>query len=274
MFTFVIGGMTGVLLAVPPADFVLHNSLFLIAHFHNVIIGGVVFGVFAAINYWWPKAFGFRLEPFWGKVSFWCWVIGFWLAFTPLYVMGLMGVTRRLRVFDDPSLQIWFVIAAIGAGLIACGIAAMLVQYAVSILRRDKLRDESGDPWGGRTLEWATSSPPPAYNFAFTPVVHDLDAWADMKRAGAPRPVQGFRPIHMPRNTGAGIILAGISTVCGFALIWHIWWLAIASFAALLITAIAHTFNYRRDYHIPAESVAETEASRARQLAALEGAPA
>ncbi len=274
MFTFVIGGMTGVLLAVPPADFVLHNSLFLIAHFHNVIIGGVVFGVFAAINYWWPKAFGFRLEPFWGKVSFWCWVIGFWLAFTPLYVMGLMGVTRRLRVFDDPSLQIWFVIAAIGAGLIACGIAAMLVQYAVSILRRDKLRDESGDPWNGRTLEWATSSPPPAYNFAFTPVVHDLDAWTDMKRAGAPRPAQGFRPIHMPRNTGAGIILAGISTVCGFALIWHIWWLAIASFAALLITAIAHTFNYRRDYHIPAESVAETEAGRARQLAALEGAPA
>lgn len=274
MLTFVIGGMTGVLLAVPPADFVLHNSLFLIAHFHNVIIGGVVFGVFAAINYWWPKAFGFRLEPFWGKVSFWCWVIGFWLAFTPLYVMGLMGVTRRLRVFDDPSLQIWFVIAAIGAVLIACGIAAMLVQYAVSILRRDSLRDDSGDPWNGRTLEWATSSPPPAYNFAFTPVVHDLDAWAEMKRTGAARPADGFRPIHMPRNTGAGIILAGISTVCGFALIWHIWWLAIASFAALLITAIAHTFNYARDFHIPADVVAETEARRARQLAALEGATA
>ncbi|MCC6827530.1 MAG: cytochrome o ubiquinol oxidase subunit I [Novosphingobium sp.] len=274
MLTFVIGGMTGVLLAVPPADFVLHNSLFLIAHFHNVIIGGVVFGVFAAINYWWPKAFGFRLEPFWGKVSFWCWVIGFWLAFTPLYVMGLMGVTRRLRVFDDPSLQIWFVIAAIGAVLIACGIAAMLVQYAVSILRRDSLRDDSGDPWNGRTLEWATSSPPPAYNFAFTPVVHDLDAWAEMKRTGAPRPADGFRAIHMPRNTGAGIILAGISTVCGFALIWHIWWLAIASFAALLITAIAHTFNYARDFHIPADVVAETEARRARQLAALEGAAA
>jgi len=274
MLTFVIGGMTGVLLAVPPADFVLHNSLFLIAHFHNVIIGGVVFGVFAAINYWWPKAFGFRLDPFWGKISFWCWVVGFWLAFTPLYVMGLMGVTRRLRVFDDPSLQIWFVIAAIGAGLIACGIAAMLIQYAVSIIRRDQLRDESGDPWNGRTLEWATSSPPPAYNFAFTPVVHDLDAWDEMKRAGAPRPAGNFRPIHMPKNTGAGIILAGISTVCGFALIWHIWWLAGVSLAALLITAIAHTFNYARDFHIPAETVAETEAERARQLAALKGAAA
>ena len=274
MLTFVIGGMTGVLLAVPPADFVLHNSLFLIAHFHNVIIGGVVFGVFAAINYWWPKAFGFRLDPFWGKISFWCWVVGFWLAFTPLYVMGLMGVTRRLRVFDDPSLQIWFVIAAIGAGLIACGIAAMLIQYAVSIIRRDQLRDESGDPWNGRTLEWATSSPPPNYNFAFTPVVHDLDAWDEMKRAGAPRPAGNFRPIHMPKNTGAGIILAGISTVCGFALIWHIWWLAGVSLAALLITAIAHTFNYARDFHIPAETVAETEAERARQLAALKGAAA
>ncbi|MCB5426449.1 cytochrome o ubiquinol oxidase subunit I [Altererythrobacter sp. CC-YST694] len=274
MLTFVIGGMTGVLLAVPPADFVLHNSLFLIAHFHNVIIGGVVFGVFAAINYWWPKAFGFRLDPFWGKISFWCWVVGFWLAFTPLYVMGLMGVTRRLRVFDDPSLQIWFVIAAIGAGLIACGIAAMLIQYAVSIIRRDQLRDESGDPWNGRTLEWATSSPPPNYNFAFTPVVHDLDAWDEMKRAGAPRPAGNFRAIHMPKNTGAGIILAGISTVCGFALIWHIWWLAGVSLAALLITAIAHTFNYARDFHIPAETVAETEAERARQLAALKGAAA
>ena len=274
MLTFVIGGMTGVMLAVPPADFVLHNSLFLIAHFHNVIIGGVVFGVFAAINYWWPKAFGFRLEPFWGKVSFWCWVVGFWMAFTPLYVMGLMGVTRRMRVFDDPSLQIWFQIAAAGAFLIALGIVAMLIQYTVSILRRDELRDETGDPWNARTLEWSTSSPPPAYNFAFTPIVHDLDAWEDMKRAGVARPVDGFRPIHMPKNTGAGVILAGISAVCGFALIWHIWWLAVASFGALLITAIAHTFNYRRDFHIPAETVAETEATRTRQLAALEGAAA
>jgi cytochrome o ubiquinol oxidase subunit 1 len=273
MLTFVIGGMTGVMLAVPPADFVLHNSLFLIAHFHNVIIGGVVFGVFAAINYWWPKAFGFRLDPFWGKVSFWCWVPGFWLAFAPLYVMGLMGVTRRMRVFDDASLQPYFVVAALGAVLIACGIAAMLVQYGVSIARRDTLRDETGDPWGGRTLEWATSSPPPAYNFAFTPRVHDLDAWDDMKRHGAMRPVTGFRPIHMPGNTGAGVVLAGISLVFGFAMVWHIWWMAIAGFAALLLTAIAHTFTYDRSYHIAAAAVEATELARTRQLAAVfEGA--
>ena len=169
MLTFAVGGMTGVMLAVPPADFVLHNSLFLVAHFHNVIIGGVLFGLFAGISYWWPKAFGFRLEPFWGKVSFWCWVSGFWVAFTPLYVLGLMGVTRRMRVFDDPSLQIWFLIAALGAALIAIGIAAFIVQIGLSIWKRDELRDTTGDPWDGRTLEWATSSPPPAYNFAFTP---------------------------------------------------------------------------------------------------------
>jgi cytochrome o ubiquinol oxidase subunit 1 len=260
--------MTGVLLAVPPADFVLHNSLFLIAHFHNVIIGGVLFGLFAAINYWWPKAFGFKLDEFWGKISFWCWVVGFWLAFMPLYILGLMGVTRRMRVFDDPSLQIFFIIAAIGAFVIAIGIAAMLVQFGVSIWRREELRDASGDPWNGRTLEWSTSSPPPEYNFAFTPIVHSLDAWYDMKDRKAERPVEGFRAIHMPRNTGAGVILAGLSMVMGFALIWYIWWLAAASFAAILATAIGHTFNYRRDFHIPAQTVIDVEAERTRQLAA------
>ena len=268
MLTFVVGGMTGVLLAVPPADFVLHNSLFLIAHFHNVIIGGVLFGLFAAINYWWPKAFGFKLDVFWGKISFWCWVVGFWVAFTPLYILGLMGVTRRMRVFDDPSLQIWFVIAGIGAAIIAAGIGAMLVQFAVSIWRRKELREESGDPWEGRTLEWATSSPPPDYNFAFTPVIHDLDAWYDMKQRGHQRPVGGYRDIHMPSNTGAGMILSGICLVMGFALVWHIWWLVAASFVAVIAGAIIHTFNYKRDFDIPAATVAAVEDARTRQLAA------
>jgi cytochrome o ubiquinol oxidase subunit 1 len=266
MLTFVIGGMTGVLLAVPPADFILHNSLFLIAHFHNVIIGGVVFGMFAGIVYWFPKAFGFKLDPFWGKLSFWFWVVGFYVAFMPLYILGLMGVTRRLNRFEDPSLQIWFVIAAIGGLLIAAGIACFLIQIAVSILRRDELRDDTGDPWGGRTLEWSTSSPPPDYNFAFTPIVRDHDSWWDMKRRGYERPLQGFRPIHMPKGTWAGIVLAGLSTICGFALIWYIWWLAALSFAAIIATAIAHTFNYDRDFHIPAEQVVETEERRTRLL--------
>ncbi|MGE7469484.1 cytochrome o ubiquinol oxidase subunit I [Bosea sp. NPDC003192] len=266
MITFVIGGMTGVMLAVPPADFVLHNSLFLIAHFHNVIIGGVVFGVFAGIAYWFPKAFGFKLDRFWGVLSFWFWVIGFYVAFMPLYILGLMGVTRRLSRFEDPSLQIWFVIAAFGAVLIALGIACFLIQIGVSILRREQLRDTTGDPWDGRTLEWSTSSPPPAYNFAFTPIVHDLDAYADMKKRGYQRPLGGFRPIHMPRNTGAGVIIAGLATICGFALIWYIWWLAALSFVGVLAAVIIHTFNYDRDFHIPADEVVQAEDARTQLL--------
>jgi cytochrome o ubiquinol oxidase subunit 1 len=266
MITFTVGGMTGVLLAVPPADFVLHNSLFLVAHFHNVIIGGVLFGLFAGINFWWPKAFGFKLDETWGKISFWFWVVGFWFAFMPLYVLGLMGVTRRMRVFDDPSLQIWFIIAGFGAALVAVGIAAMLMQFYVSIRDREKLRDKTGDPWGGRTLEWSTSSPPPDYNFAFTPVIHDSDAWWDMKNRGYKRPTGGYRDIHMPSNTGTGVILAGLSVACAVGLIWYMWWLAAISFVGLIGYAIFHTFNYKRDYYIPASEVIETEA-KARALA-------
>ncbi len=269
MVTFVIGGMTGVLLAVPPADFVLHNSLFLIAHFHNVIIGGVLFGLFAGIYFWFPKAFGFRLDPFWGKVSFWFWVIGFYFAFMPLYVLGLMGVTRRMSHFEDPSLQIWFQVAAFGAALIAVGIAAMLFQFFISFIRREQLRDVSGDPWNGRTLEWSTSSPPPAYNFAFTPVVHDLDAWTDMKKRGAKRPTSGFVDIHMPKNTAAGVVLSALATLFGFTMIWHMWLVAGITFAVLVISAIVHTFNYHRDYYIKADEVTRTEDERTRQLAAL-----
>jgi len=241
MLTFVLGGMTGVMLAIPAADFVLHNSLFLIAHFHNTIIGGVVFGMFAGMSYWFPKAFGFRLDPFWGKCSFWGWTVGFYFAFMPLYVLGFMGVTRRLSHFDDPSLQIWFQIAAFGACLIAFGIASFIIQLIVSYRRREQLRDHTGDPWDGRTLEWATSSPPPDYNFAFTPVIHESDAWWHMKQHGAPRPLGGFLPIHMPKNTGAGIILAGLSTALGFALIWHMWIPVVLSFAALIGGAIFGT---------------------------------
>ncbi|WP_421592676.1 cytochrome o ubiquinol oxidase subunit I [Shinella sp. M27] len=267
MVTFVIGGMTGVMLAIPPADFVLHNSLFLIAHFHNVIIGGVLFGLMAGVVYWFPKAFGYKLDPFWGKMSFWFWQIGFFFAFMPLYVLGLMGVTRRVSQFEDPSLQIWFIIAAFGAGLIAIGIASFVIQLVVSYRKRDELRCDSGDPWNGRTLEWSTSSPPPDYNFAFTPVVHDHDGWYDMKNRGYERPTDGFRPIHMPKNTGTGVILAGISIVLAFALIWYIWWLAAVSFIAIIAVSIAHTFNYDRDFFIPAETVTATEDARTTLLA-------
>lgn len=268
MVTFVIGGMTGVMLAVPPADFLLHNSLFLIAHFHNVIIGGVIFGVFAGINYWFPKAFGFKLDSYWGKWSFWLWLTGFYFAFMPLYVLGFMGVTRRMNHFEDPSLQIWFIIAAFGALLIAGGIAAFLIQIFVSIKRREALRDVTGDPWHGRTLEWSTSSPPPSYNFAFTPVIHEQDAWWQMKERNAARRTEGYLPIHMPKNTAAGVYIAAFAFVIGFAMIWHMFLIAGLAFLGLLVTAIGHTFNYKRDYYIPADVVARTEAARTEELAA------
>src|SRR5476651_165213 len=264
--TFSVGGMTGVLLAVPGADFVLHNSLFLIAHFHNVIIGGVVFGCFAAINFWFPKAFGYKLDSYWGKWSFWLWTLGFYFAFMPLYVLGLMGVTRRMSHFEDPSLQIWFIVAAFGALMIAGGIGAMLLQFYVSFKKREELRDVTGDPWGGRTLEWSTSSPPPDYNFAFTPRIHDNDAWADMKKNGYQRPLSDFVAIHMPKNTWAGFVIAALSFVIGFGLIWQMWLLAVVGFVALLATIIVHTFNYKRDYYIPVEEVVRVEAARTRLL--------
>ncbi|MDB5828865.1 MAG: cytochrome o ubiquinol oxidase subunit [Variovorax sp.] len=262
MVTFVIGGMTGVLLAVPPADFVLHNSLFLVSHFHNVIIGGVLFGLFAGMNYWFPKAFGYKLDPFWGKCSFWLWVIGFYFAIMPGYVLGLMGVTRRMNRFADPSVQIWFQLSAFGTALIALGIACFLAQLYASFRRRAELADCTGDPWDGRTLEWSTASPPPTYNFAFTPRVHERDAWYDMKQGGYQRALTGYRPIHMPRNTWAGVALAGLSTLCAFALIWYMWLLAAVSFVGVLVVAVAYTFDYHRDMWVPAEEVARSEGAR------------
>ncbi|HET7268213.1 MAG TPA: cytochrome o ubiquinol oxidase subunit I [Oleiagrimonas sp.] len=258
LFTFTIGGMTGVMLSVAPADFLLHNSLFLIAHFHNVIIGGVVFGIFAGVNFWFPKAFGYKLDEFWGKLSFWGWQIGFWVAFGPLYVLGLMGVTRRKSHFDDMSLQIWFIIAAIGSAIIAFGILAFIIQLVISYKRRKEYA-VGNDPWDARTLEWATSSPPPAYNFAFVPNVRERDAWMDMKENGYKRPLTGFNPIHMPKNTASGLVITTLCFLCTFALTWLIWWLAVVSFVGVIVASIHHTFNYHREEHIPADEVHESE---------------
>jgi cytochrome o ubiquinol oxidase subunit 1 len=268
MITFIIGGMTGVMLAVPSADFVLHNSLFLIAHFHNVIIGGVLFGLFAGVNYWWPKMFGFRLNRKWGVYSFWLWSIGFWVAFTPPYILGFMGVTRRMSHFDDPSIHWLFQISLLGTLMIAAGIGCMLMQIAVSIINRKELADVTGDPWNARTLEWATSSPPPDYNFAFTPVVHDNDAWADMKKHGYRRPLKDFVAIHMPKNTWAGPVIPGISFLMAFGIIWHMWLLVGVTFFGMIAVAIYHTFDYKRDFYIPADEVTRTEEERTRMLEA------
>lgn len=267
LVTFTVGGMTGVLLAVPGANYVLHNSLFLIAHFHNVIIGGVVFGCLAGFNYWFPKAFGFKLNETLGKYAFWFWIIGFFVAFMPLYILGFMGMTRRLNYSLQPEWTSLLVVAAFGAVLIALGIACQILQLLVSIKDRKKNLDVTGDPWGGRTLEWATSSPAPFYNFAHLPVIKDIDAFYDMKQEGlAYQRAAKYEPIHMPRNTGAGVIIAAFSVVFGFAMVWEIWWMAIVGLIGMAVAYIAHTFNDDTDYFVPVEEIEKIENQRFEQL--------
>ncbi|HEY2024010.1 cytochrome o ubiquinol oxidase subunit I [Paraburkholderia sp.] len=274
IITFTIGGMTGVMMAIPGADFVLHNSLFLIAHFHNVIIGGVLFGYLAGFNYWFPKAFGFKLNEKLGKAAFWFWQIGFWVAFAPLYVLGFMGMTRRLNHYDNPAWHPWLIAAAFGAVLIAIGIACQLLQLFVSIRDRNLVenRDLTGDPWDGHTLEWATSSPPPAYNFAHIPDVRSLDAFTEMKSRKGGINVPPYRDIHMPSNTSAGLLVGLFSLVLGFAGVWHIWWLAIIGFVGAIGTVIVYSFQDNDGYYIPADTVALIEDKRSGSGGAAAGA--
>jgi cytochrome o ubiquinol oxidase subunit I len=261
MVTFVIGGMTGVLLAVPPADFVLHNSLFLVAHFHNVIIGGVLFGAFAGYTYWFPKAFGFRLHEGWGKAAFWFWLIGFYVAFMPLYAVGFLGMTRRMQHFDVPEWRPWLMVASIGSVLVLIGIICQIAQLVVSIRHREELRDLTGDPWDGRSLEWATSSPPPVFNFAVMPDVRGEDAYWGQKalaRQEAAAELQ-YQAIEMPRNSPTGFVCAFFATVMGFALIWHIWWMVIAALIGAYATFVVFAWRDHDEYEIPADEVARID---------------
>ncbi len=262
MVTFVIGGLTGVLLAVPPADFVLHNSVFLVAHFHNVIIGGVVFGAMAGLTYWFPKAFGFTLERRLGVLSFWCWLVGFYVAFMPLYVLGLMGMTRRLQHYADRSWQPYLIVAEVGAFIILCGILATIVQLVVSIRTRERRRDLTGDPWDGRTLEWSTPSPPPLYNFAVLPRVESLDAFWAVKKAGGPRLAEHYEAIEIPGNSANGFVTAFFAVITGFAMIWHIWWLAIVGLTCAALTLLAFGWFERKEIEIPADELIAAERAR------------
>jgi cytochrome o ubiquinol oxidase subunit 1 len=263
MVTFILGGLTGVLLAVPPADFLLHNSLFLVAHFHNVIIGGVLFGAFAGYNYWFPKAFGFRLHEGLGHAAFWFWLIGFYVAFMPMYALGFLGMTRRMQHYDVAEWRPWLMVAAAGVVLILIGIIFQITQLVVSIRHRAELRDVTGDPWDGRSLEWATASPPPVFNFAVLPEVDGPDAYWELKRhvrrggdeVGEPQ----YRDIEMPRNSPTGFVCAFFATIMGFALIWHIWWLVLLGGVGAFATFVVFAWRDHDEYVIPAIEVAQID---------------
>jgi cytochrome o ubiquinol oxidase subunit 1 len=261
--TFTIGGMTGVMLAIPAADFVLHNSLFLVAHFHNVIIGGSLFGYFAGLTYWWPKATGFTLDERLGKWACGLWTVGFFMAFMPLYVLGFMGMTRRLNYYDNPIWNNWLLVAGAGAIIVLCAIGVQFYQMFASIRDQRNNRDWSGDPWDGRTLEWATSSPPPFYNFALLPEVRDRDHWTDMKEQNlAYKKPQQYQRIHMPRNTWAGVVIGGASLAFGFAMVWWIWWMAILSGGAMLAAWVIYAFSDDKDYYVEVEEIMAIEQKR------------
>ncbi len=273
MVTFIIGGLTGVLVAVPPADFLLHNSLFLVAHFHNVIIGGVLFGAFAGYTYWFPKAFGFRLHEGYGKAAFWFWLIGFYVAFMPLYAVGMLGMTRRMQHYDVPEWRPWLIVAAFGAVLILIGIIFQIVQLVVSIRRREELRDRTGDPWNGRSLEWATASPPPVFNFAIPPEVRSEDAYWTMKLQAQKQDIEknepAYRDIEMPRNSPTGFVCAFFATIMGFALIWHIWWMVAAGLVGAFATFVAFAWRDHDEYVIPAAEVARIDRANLAERRAL-----
>ena len=264
IITFTIGGMTGVMMAVPGIDFQLHNSLFLVAHFHNMIIGGVLFGYFAGLTYWFPKMFGFTLNERLGKYAAWLWIIGFMVAFIPLYILGFMGATRRLDHYDaSMGWQSLFIVAGVGVLIIAAGIGMQLLQVAFSIYKRKENRDVTGDPWDGRTLEWSIPSPVPLYNFAVIPHVKDRDAfWAAKQKGGQEKPK--YEDIHMPKNTPFGVFIGAFSFLFGFGLIWHMWWLVAVGVLGVIACGIIRSFSLDTDYHIPAAEVAKLEAQASR----------
>jgi cytochrome o ubiquinol oxidase subunit 1 len=260
--TFTIGGSTGVLLSVPAADFQLHNSLFLVAHFHNMIIGGVVFGFFAALTYWFPKIFGFRLNERLGRYAFWCWLLGFLTAFLPLYVLGFMGATRRLDHYD-PSMgwQGLFIVAGVGVMIIGLGILFQIIQIAYSIWKRKENMDTTGDPWGGRTLEWSIASPPPEYNFVELTPVTERDAFWEMKKSKkkhAPK----ITPIELPKNTPLGMYIAAGAFLFGFGVIWQMWWLVIVGLIIIITTAIVRSTDEHTERTISVAEITEIERKR------------
>jgi cytochrome o ubiquinol oxidase subunit 1 len=253
---FTVGGITGVMLANPTISFQVHNTLFLVAHFHNVIIPGVLFALLAGVNYWFPKAFGFRLNEGWGRTSALLWIFGFAFTFMPLYVVGLMGMPRRSVTYTDPAFEPIIMVSLFGAALIVAGLGSTLVQLWVSIRDRDTTKVPVGDPWNGRTLEWSIPAPPPEYNFALVPQVTSRDAFTAAKERGAayPEPDQ-YEDITMPANTAIGMIVCIAGIALSFGLVWYIWWLAIAAAAIMPVAFIVRSFYMDTEKVVPAAQV-------------------
>ncbi len=257
---FPIGGMGGLLLANPPADFQVHNSLFLIAHFHSMIIGIALFGIFAGITYWFPKIFGFKLDEKLDRLSFWFWFIGFFVAFVPLYMLGFIGAPRRIDHYDAATgWQPFYITALIGFVLICIGVVLQVYMVIVSFRKRKEYRDHTGDPWNGRTLEWSTSSPPPFYNFAVIPTVQSRDGFWEIKQNKIPKE-QKYEDIEVPKNTGMGIYISAFGFLFGFAIVWHILWLAALGFLGIIACVITRSFDDHYEYLLPASEVAKIEA--------------
>jgi cytochrome o ubiquinol oxidase subunit 1 len=253
---FTIGGFDGVLMSIAPVDFQVHNSLFLIAHFHSMIVGGVLFGLFAGFTYWFPKIFGFKLNEKWGEYAVYGWVFGFLVAFLPLYILGLMGATRRLDHYDPATG--WtplFITAAIGFIIICCAVMCQVIQIWVSFKERDKNRDLTGDPWDGRTLEWSISSPPPEYNFAIIPEVTDRDPFFHAKHTEEHKTKPHYQDIHLPNNSAEGLYVAAFSFLLSFALIWYMWWLFVVSTLGMIAFLIVRLFEKHPEKTIKASTI-------------------
>jgi len=268
MMTFVLGGITGILLAFPPLDYLVHNTLFLVAHFHNLLIPGLLYGMLAGYHYWFPKAFGFRLNEKWGRISFGCWVVGFYLAFMPLYVLGAAGVARRTQGMFDPIFRPWLYVAGVGALILLAALGALFVQLLVSIRERDANRVFAGDPWDGRGLEWSTSAPPPEYNYAVIPRVRGRDPFFEGKRKDDPyAPPASYEDIELPKNSMTGPLIGAVGAATAFGLVWHMWWLVIIGVLAIIAAVIARSFARDVRRIIPADEIGRTERSWLRAVA-------